>query len=121
MVGEDVDDVAAGDHVAGGEAFEGLALGCIAGVDAAVAPDAQEDLRFDGLDRAAYGGVRLLPAGDASAWPGRRMSSRGATVCPSGGTWRRVSAPPASGWVRAWSRAAARRKLFQVSARAMPS
>lgn len=32
---EAVDDVAAGDHLGGGEVFEGLALGGVLGVDAA--------------------------------------------------------------------------------------
>ncbi|MFH8753375.1 hypothetical protein ACH4GK_37710 [Streptomyces rimosus] len=36
MVGERVDQVTAGDHVGGGEVFEGLALGSVVWVDAAV-------------------------------------------------------------------------------------
>jgi hypothetical protein len=37
----------------GGEVFEGLALGGVAGGDSAVDPDAEEDLGLSGLDRAA--------------------------------------------------------------------
>ncbi|MFH8471654.1 hypothetical protein [Streptomyces sp. NPDC018000] len=51
------------------------------GVDAAVAPDAQEDLRFDGLGRAAHGGVRLLPAGDGVGLVGpQHVESRGGGI-----------------------------------------
>lgn len=50
---EAVDDVAAGDHVGGDEVFEGLALSGVVRVDAAVDPDAQEDLGLNGLDGAA--------------------------------------------------------------------
>ncbi|WP_405959039.1 hypothetical protein OG239_03515 [Streptomyces sp. NBC_00868] len=35
----DVDEVAAGDHLGGGEGFEGLALVGVGGVDPAVGPD----------------------------------------------------------------------------------
>jgi hypothetical protein len=42
VVGQDVDDVAAGDHVGGGEVFEGLALGGVAGVARSQARDAAE-------------------------------------------------------------------------------
>ncbi|MFJ4741096.1 hypothetical protein [Streptomyces sp. NPDC088775] len=59
---EAVDDVAARDHVGGSEVFEGLTLGGVAGVDSAVDPDAQEDLRLGGLDGAADVGARVLPS-----------------------------------------------------------
>lgn len=67
---EAVDHVAAGGHVGGGEVFEGLALGGVAGVDAAVDPDAQEDLRLGGLDGAADAGAGVLPSRGASTWCG---------------------------------------------------
>ncbi|WP_331723474.1 transposase family protein [Streptomyces sp. NBC_00122] len=41
VVVEAVDDVAAGDHLGGGEVFEGLALGGVVGIDSAVGPDAE--------------------------------------------------------------------------------
>ncbi|MBT2449980.1 hypothetical protein J7F03_23470 [Streptomyces sp. ISL-43] len=47
---EAVDDVAAGDHLGVGEVFEGLALSGVAGVEAAIDPDAEAVLRLDGLD-----------------------------------------------------------------------
>lgn len=81
MVGKYVDEVTAGDHVGGGEVFEGLALCGIGGVDAAVDPDAQENLRLDGLDRAAYGGVGLLPSGDGVGLVGPQdIEARGGGV-----------------------------------------
>ncbi|WP_406739577.1 hypothetical protein OG365_40990 (plasmid) [Streptomyces sp. NBC_00853] len=61
---EAVDDAAGYDHLGGGEVFQGLALGGVVGLDASVDPDAQEDLGFGGLDRAAYGRVGLLPSGE---------------------------------------------------------
>ncbi|MFI8385759.1 hypothetical protein [Streptomyces sp. NPDC085540] len=61
---EPVDDVAAGDHLGGGEVFEGLVLGGVVRVDSAVDPDAEEVLGLGGLDRAAYGRVGPLPPGE---------------------------------------------------------
>lgn len=80
-VGQDVDEVTAGDHVGGGEVFEGLALGGVAGVDAAVDPDAQEDVRLDGLDRAADVGAGVLPSGDGVGLVGPQdIEARGGGV-----------------------------------------
>ncbi|ATZ22071.1 hypothetical protein ACFZBM_39360 [Streptomyces lavendulae] len=70
MIGQDVDDVAARDHIGGGEVFEGLPLGGVAGGDSAADPDPQENLCFEGLDRAADGCVRLRPAGDGAGLVG---------------------------------------------------
>ncbi|MFJ4843302.1 hypothetical protein [Streptomyces sp. NPDC088746] len=94
---EAVDDVAAGDHLGGGEVFEGLALGGVLGVDAAVDPDAEECLGLGRLDRAADVGAGVLPSVRASTWYESRTSRRGVAVYASGGTCRRTSTPPASG------------------------
>ncbi|MEU4206177.1 hypothetical protein AB0B79_39905 [Streptomyces sp. NPDC039022] len=57
-----VDEIAARDHLRGGDVFEGLALGGVGGVDAA--PDTQEGLGLDELDRAADVRVGVGPLGD---------------------------------------------------------
>ncbi|MFE6070085.1 hypothetical protein [Streptomyces sp. NPDC056525] len=105
--GRVVDDVAAGDHLGGGEVFEGLALGGVLRVDSAVDPDAQTSASAS----EGWIGPRTAACGffspvTASAWPGRvgsgrvgsgrRMSRRGVAVYASGGTCRRTSAPPTS-------------------------
>ncbi|MBT2398824.1 hypothetical protein [Streptomyces sp. ISL-100] len=70
---EAVDDVAAGDHVGGGEVFEGLALSGVVGVDTAVDPDAQEHPGLGGLDGTAYGRTEVLPPGDGVGLVGRGL------------------------------------------------
>ncbi|MFE4632731.1 hypothetical protein ACFRJ1_05030 [Streptomyces sp. NPDC056773] len=59
---EAVDDAVGVDHLGGGKVFQRLALRSVVRVDASVDPDMQEDPGLGGLDRAAYGGVGLLPS-----------------------------------------------------------
>lgn len=59
-----VDDVAARDHVGGGEVFEGPVVGGVRGVDVAAGPDAEEGLGPDGLEGAADVRAGSLAPGD---------------------------------------------------------
>ncbi|MFG2630836.1 hypothetical protein [Streptomyces sp. NPDC048473] len=76
-----VDDVAAGDHLGGGEIVEGLPLGGVCGVNAAVDPDAEEDLGLHGLDGAADVRTGVLPPGDGFRLIGAQdIEARGGRV-----------------------------------------